>query len=45
MLFRAEGEVDERFAEDLEALSRAAMAPAPAPMDEVDRLFTGGPEG
>jgi len=32
-------------AEDLEALSRAAMAPAPAPMDEVDRLFTGGPEG
>ena len=45
VLFRAEGEVDERFAEDLEALSRAAMAPAPAPMDEVDRLFTGGPEG
>ena len=45
VLFRAQGDVDERFAEDLEALSRAAMAPAPAPMDEVDRLFTGGPEG
>jgi hypothetical protein len=44
VLFRAEGDVDERFAEELEALSRAAMTPAPAPMDEVDRLFTGGPE-
>ena len=30
--------------DDIEVLSRAAMAPAPPPMDELDRLFTGGPE-
>jgi hypothetical protein len=30
------------FEEDLEALSQAAMAPAPPPMDELDRLFVGG---
>ena len=30
---------------DMDALSRAAMAPAPPPMDELDRLFLGGPEG
>jgi len=43
-LFRAEGEAGEWVARDLEVLSRAAMAPAPAPMDELDRLFTGGPD-
>lgn len=40
-LFRGEGE-DVR--DDLELLSRAAFSPAPAPMDELDRLFTGGPD-
>ena len=30
--------------DDIEALSRAALTPAPTPMDELDRLFTGGPE-
>jgi transcriptional regulator with XRE-family HTH domain len=30
---------------DFDALSRAAMAKAPPPMDELDRLFLGGPEG
>ena len=45
-LFRA----DERraaswVADDIEAISRAAMAPAPAPIDELDRLFVGGPDG
>jgi transcriptional regulator with XRE-family HTH domain len=29
---------------DFDTLSRAAMAPAPAPMDELDRLFLGGPD-
>jgi hypothetical protein len=29
---------------DIEALSRAALSPAPPPMDELDRLFTGGPD-
>lgn len=44
-LFRAEGDAGEWLGEDIEVLSRAAMAPAPAPLDEVDRLFVGGPEG
>jgi transcriptional regulator with XRE-family HTH domain len=43
-LFRAGREPGEFFEEDLEALSRAAMAPAPPPMDELDRLFVGGPD-
>lgn len=30
---------------DLDTLSRAATAGAPPPMDELDRLFLGGPEG
>jgi Helix-turn-helix domain len=44
-LFRAEGDAGEWLGEDIEVLSRAAMAPAPAPLDEVDRLFVGGPDG
>jgi transcriptional regulator with XRE-family HTH domain len=40
MLFRGEGE---SLARELEELSRAALEPAPK--DELDRLFTGGPEG
>lgn len=31
--------------QDLDALTAAAMAPAPSALDEVDRLFVGGPEG
>jgi transcriptional regulator with XRE-family HTH domain len=42
-LFRVDDRVDERFEEDIDALSRAAVASAPAPMDELDRLFLGGP--
>jgi transcriptional regulator with XRE-family HTH domain len=42
MLFRGEGEA---LAAELEALSRAALEPAPPPMDALDRLFLGGPEG
>jgi hypothetical protein len=30
--------------DDIEALSRAALTPAPPPMDELDRLFLGGPD-
>jgi hypothetical protein len=44
-LFRAGEDAGDWVAHDIEALSRAAMTPAPAPMDELDRLFTGGPEG
>lgn len=44
-LLRAEEPADEEVLRDLELLSRAAATPAPTPMDEVDRLFTGGPEG
>jgi transcriptional regulator with XRE-family HTH domain len=43
-LFRTAGEAGEWVAEDIEVLARAAMAPAPAPMDELDRLFDGGPQ-
>ena len=42
-LFRAEA-ADEAVRSDIELLSRAALSPAPAPMDELDRLFTGGPD-
>jgi transcriptional regulator with XRE-family HTH domain len=44
--FRAEEDADQWIAQDIDALSRAALAPAPAssPMDELDRLFLGGPE-
>lgn len=43
-LFRAAPGTAASFEDDLEALSRAAMAPAPAPLDELDRLFVGGPD-
>ena len=42
--FRADEEADEWIAQDIDALSRAALAAAPAPMDELDRLFLGGPD-
>jgi hypothetical protein len=42
-LFRAEEDADRWIAEDIDVLSRAALAPAPTPMDELDRLFLGGP--
>ena len=43
--FRRSGGKTERSqaAEELDALAAAARAPAPADLDEVDRLFTGGP--
>jgi transcriptional regulator with XRE-family HTH domain len=41
-LFRAEGEAGQWVARDLDALSAAAMRPAPPQLDELDRLFTGG---
>jgi hypothetical protein len=43
-LFRGGEEAGEAVARDIEALSRAAMRPAPPPMDELDRLFAGGPD-
>jgi hypothetical protein len=43
-LFRAGDEAAEWVATDIELLSRAAMTPAPPPMDELDRLFVGGPD-
>jgi hypothetical protein len=45
MLFRAGQDADRGIAAEIDALSRAAMAPAPAPLDDVDRLFLGGPDG
>ena len=42
--FRAEDEAEDWIVQDIDALSRAALASAPAPMDELDRLFLGGPE-
>jgi hypothetical protein len=44
-LFRATTDPDEWIAQDIEVLSRAAMTPAPPPMDQLDRLFCGGPDG
>lgn len=44
--FRAEENADVWIGEDIDVLSRAALSPAPsAPMDELDRLFLGGPNG
>lgn len=43
-LFRSDAAAEDRVAEDVEVLSRAAFAAAPAPMDELDRLFCGGPD-
>jgi transcriptional regulator with XRE-family HTH domain len=42
--FRADEDAAEWLASDIDALSRAALAPAPAPLDELDRLFLGGPD-
>ncbi len=42
--FRADEEAEDWIVQDIDALSRAALAAAPAPMDELDRLFLGGPE-
>jgi len=43
--FRAEEDADEWIVEDIDVLSRAALSPAPAaPMDDLDRLFLGGPD-
>lgn len=45
--FRADEHANQSIAADIDALSRAALAPAPASraMDELDRLFLGGPDG
>jgi len=49
--FRAADDADlETITTEMQALLAAAMAPAPSPdseeeMDELDRLFAGGPEG
>jgi transcriptional regulator with XRE-family HTH domain len=43
-LFRADEDRGEWVASDIDALSRAATTPAPPPMDELDRLFLGGPD-
>jgi hypothetical protein len=43
-MFRAASDAGDWVRDDIEVLSRAAMAPAPPPMDELDRLFTGGPD-
>jgi transcriptional regulator with XRE-family HTH domain len=43
-IFRAAADAGDWVREDIEVLSAAAMAPAPSPMDELDRLFTGGPD-
>ena len=42
--FRAVENADQWLPQDIDALSRAALAKAPAPMDELDRLFLGGPD-
>jgi hypothetical protein len=42
--FRADEEAEDWIVQDIDALSRAALAAAPAPMDELDRLFLGGPD-
>jgi hypothetical protein len=42
-MFRADGEPVPALAEDFAALAAAAAAPAPPRMDELDRLFLGGP--
>ena len=43
-IFRAESDAADWVRDDIEALSRAALTPAPPPMDELDRLFLGGPD-
>lgn len=44
-LFRGGGDAGDQIAEDLDVIGAAAMTPAPPPMDELDRLFAGGPGG
>jgi transcriptional regulator with XRE-family HTH domain len=44
-LLRTEDRPDARFLEDLERLSQAALRPAEPPLDPLDRLFLGGPQG
>jgi hypothetical protein len=43
--FRSDDGAPEWVAEEIDALSRAALSAAPEPMDELDRLFLGGPDG
>ena len=43
-IFRSAGSAGESVRHDIQSLSRAALTPAPPPMDELDRLFTGGPD-
>ena len=43
-LFRTGAAAEEWLREDIENLSWAALSPAPPPMDELERLFTGGPD-
>lgn len=43
-IFRAESDAAAQVRDDIELLSRAATTPAPPPMDELDRLFKGGPD-
>lgn len=43
-LFRGDADAGDQVADDIARLSRLAMREAPAPMDELDRLFTGGPD-
>ena len=42
--FRAAPRKEAGITEDIEALSHAAMTPAPPALDELDRLFIGGPD-
>jgi hypothetical protein len=44
-LFRAEAPAEAWVADDFGILADAALEPAPPSLDEVDRLFLGGPEG
>ena len=43
-LYRAESEPSASVEEDLDVLARAALSSPPPPMDELDRLFLGGPD-
>ena len=45
IMLRADADADDWMLADIDALSRAALTPAPPRMDELDRLFTGGPDG
>jgi hypothetical protein len=43
-LWRADDDADRTLEADLELLTRAALSREPPPLDEVDRLFLGGPD-